>query len=181
MIKAKMQIHMRLQFFTAGNIEMTVFCHWCHIVWLSWCQGNWLPTPPTPSFRVWHMKIEAASSPRIPIPIYQTMRHQFQKNVIVVLTTLRSSDHIVILWYMLLCRWWVACHATQHSNIPVSRNVLEASAEAVHKIRIVLRFLLGTLHDFPSDVDINNGENLYFLDRYLLHLLLDFSRNVRCS
>ncbi|PNF36001.1 Isoleucine--tRNA ligase, mitochondrial [Cryptotermes secundus] len=53
-------------------------------------------------------------------------------------------------------RWWVACHATEHSNIPVSRNVLEASAEAVHKIRIVLRFLLGTLHDLPSDVDVNS-------------------------
>lgn len=75
----------------------------------------------------------------------------------------------------------MACHATEHSNIPVSRNVLEASAEAVHKIRIVLRFLLGTLHDLHSDVDVTDCENLYFLDRYLLHLLLDFSKNVRNS
>ncbi|XP_021926918.1 isoleucine--tRNA ligase, mitochondrial isoform X2 [Zootermopsis nevadensis] len=71
-------------------------------------------------------------------------------------------------------RWWVACHATQHSSVPVSRTVLEASAEAVHKIRIVVRFLLGALHDFPSDVD----ESLYFLDRYLLHLLYDTDQQV---
>jgi hypothetical protein len=172
---------MRLQVLTAENIEMTVFCDWCHIVWLGWYQGNWLPPPPTPSFRVWDMKIEAANSSWISNLMYQTTQDQFQKTVIVVLTSMRTSDHIVILWFVLLCRWWVACHATEHSNIPVSRNVLEASAEAVHKIRIVLRFLLGTLHDLPSDADVNNGENLYFLDRYLLHQLLSFSQNVRSS
>jgi isoleucyl-tRNA synthetase len=75
-------------------------------------------------------------------------------------------------------RWWVACHATQHANIPVSPNVLEASAEAVHKIRIVLRFLLGAIHDLRPDSDQNNDKSLYFLDRYLLHLLFEFSENV---
>jgi isoleucyl-tRNA synthetase len=59
----------------------------------------------------------------------------------------------------------------------VSQNVLEASAEAVHKIRIVLRFLLAALHDFPSNTD--KEADLYFLDHYLLHLLLDFNQHVR--
>jgi isoleucyl-tRNA synthetase len=61
----------------------------------------------------------------------------------------------------------------------VSQPVLEASAEAVHKIRIVLRFLLGALHGFTSDIDKDVGKNLYFLDRYLLHLLFDFDHHVR--
>jgi isoleucyl-tRNA synthetase len=73
----------------------------------------------------------------------------------------------------------VACHATQHANIPVSPNVLEASAEAVHKIRIVLRFLLGAIHDLRPDIDQNADKSLYFLDRYILHLLFEFSQNVR--
>jgi isoleucyl-tRNA synthetase len=75
----------------------------------------------------------------------------------------------------------VACHATQHANIPVSPNVLEASAEVVHKIRIVLRFLLGAIHDLWPDSDQNTDKSLYFLDRYLLHLLFEFSENVRIS
>ncbi|XP_069680707.1 isoleucine--tRNA ligase, mitochondrial [Periplaneta americana] len=74
-------------------------------------------------------------------------------------------------------RWWVACHATQHSSVPVSQNVLEASAEAVHKLRIVLRFLLGALHDFPRDAEVPIG-GLYLLDHYLLHLLLDVHQEV---
>jgi isoleucyl-tRNA synthetase len=75
----------------------------------------------------------------------------------------------------------VACHATQHANIPVSPNVLEASAEVVHKIRIVLRFLLGAIHDLWPDSGQNTDKSLYFLDRYLLHLLFEFSENVRIS
>lgn len=59
--------------------------------------------------------------------------------------------------------------------------MLEASAEAVHKIRIVLRFLLGAIHDLQPDSDQNTDKSLYFLDRYLLHLLFDFSENVRIS
>jgi isoleucyl-tRNA synthetase len=62
----------------------------------------------------------------------------------------------------------------------VSQAVLEASAEAVHKIRIVLRFLLGVLHDFTSD-DRVVDESLYLLDRYLLHLLYDLDQQVRIS
>jgi isoleucyl-tRNA synthetase len=56
--------------------------------------------------------------------------------------------------------------------------VLEASAEAVQKIRIVLRFLLGALHDFTSDIDKDVDERLYFLDRYLLHLLCNLDQQV---
>ena len=72
----------------------------------------------------------------------------------------------------------MACHATQHTNIPVSQSVIKSSAEAVHKIRIVLRFLLGALHDYtPSD-----GKNsLCLLDRYLLHLLFEFHQQVKST
>ncbi|XP_067012188.2 isoleucine--tRNA ligase, mitochondrial [Anabrus simplex] len=74
-------------------------------------------------------------------------------------------------------RWWVACHATQRANIPVSPSIIQASADAVHKIRIVLRFLLGAVHDLaPQNVP---EDGFYMLDHYLLHLLHDFDKQVQ--
>lgn len=49
-------------------------------------------------------------------------------------------------WVLVYYRWWVACHVTQH----ISNQLLQSGAEAVHKIRIVVRFLLGSLHEFPG-------------------------------
>ncbi|CAG2063576.1 unnamed protein product, partial [Timema podura] len=46
-------------------------------------------------------------------------------------------------------RWWVSSHATQHATVPVSQSTLQDSKDAVHKLRLVLKFLLGALHDYP--------------------------------
>ncbi|XP_044269730.1 isoleucine--tRNA ligase, mitochondrial isoform X2 [Tribolium madens] len=69
-------------------------------------------------------------------------------------------------------RWWVACHANQDALAHISNNVLQASADELHKIRSVIRFALGCLYDYqPSNVDY---KNLSLLDKYMLHLLYLF-------
>ncbi|KAJ9586315.1 hypothetical protein L9F63_020023 [Diploptera punctata] len=87
-----------------------------------------------------------------------------------------GKDNTQIVYGIDTLRWWVACHATQHANIPVSSNVVTSSAESVHKIRIVLRFLLGALHDYTSN---HNEDDLFLLDRYMLHLLHEFHHQVQ--
>nr|XP_015840363.1 PREDICTED: isoleucine--tRNA ligase, mitochondrial isoform X2 [Tribolium castaneum] len=69
-------------------------------------------------------------------------------------------------------RWWVACHANQDALAHISNNVLQASADELHKIRSVIRFSLGCLYDYQhSSVDY---KNLSLLDKYMLHLLYLF-------
>ncbi|KAJ3663117.1 hypothetical protein Zmor_007426 [Zophobas morio] len=69
-------------------------------------------------------------------------------------------------------RWWVACHANQDSLAHISKNVLQASADELHKIRSVIRFALGCLNDYQQPaVDYNS---LSLLDKYMLHLLYLF-------
>ncbi|KAJ8969178.1 hypothetical protein NQ314_001881 [Rhamnusium bicolor] len=73
-------------------------------------------------------------------------------------------------------RWWATCHANQVSLANVSTNVLQCSADEVQKIRSVLRFALGSLSDYEkSDED---QENLLLIDRYMLHLLYQFHKQV---
>lgn len=73
-------------------------------------------------------------------------------------------------------RWWVAHHATQHTQVPVSTKVLEDSAESVQKVRSILRFLVASLCDLTSIEHLQ--PNLQVLDRYLLHLLWNLNSEV---
>ncbi|XP_018570506.1 isoleucine--tRNA ligase, mitochondrial [Anoplophora glabripennis] len=73
-------------------------------------------------------------------------------------------------------RWWVACHANQASLAHVSPTALQSSAEEVQKIRSVLRFALGTLADYQQSE--NDGNNLLLIDKYMLHLLYQFHKQV---
>lgn len=72
-------------------------------------------------------------------------------------------------------RWWVVCHANSEAMAPISKTVLQASADEVHKIRSVLRFALGAVYDYKEDVNYND---LLILDKYILHLLFDLNTKV---
>lgn len=76
-------------------------------------------------------------------------------------------------------RWWVVCHANQDAVAHVSQTALQASADEVQKIRSVLRFALGALHDY-SERHIDY-KALMPIDQYLLHLLWNFHFEVRMS
>lgn len=74
------------------------------------------------------------------------------------------------------CRWWVAGHAVQHHNIPVTENTLKDTKESIKKLRLVMKFLLGNLESHIPDVDHNVN---FMLDRYMLHQLFEFFTKVR--
>ncbi|XP_071454939.1 isoleucine--tRNA ligase, mitochondrial [Hetaerina americana] len=76
-------------------------------------------------------------------------------------------------------RWWVASHSGTHNNMPVSSELLEASAKSVHKLRLVLRFLLGCLYG-SEEADAVHADSCdgQLLDKYLLHLLGNFDSKV---
>lgn len=69
-------------------------------------------------------------------------------------------------------RWWVASHATQNSQIEVSKRLLDSSTESVQKIRSVLRFILGIVENMGNkNVELNITEciELATLDRAMLY------------
>jgi isoleucyl-tRNA synthetase len=74
-------------------------------------------------------------------------------------------------------RWWVACHANQDSLAHISKNVLQASADELQKIRSVLRFALGALHDYQ--LREMEYKNLTLLDKYILYLLYAFHQQTQ--
>ncbi|KAK7790577.1 hypothetical protein R5R35_005944 [Gryllus longicercus] len=75
-------------------------------------------------------------------------------------------------------RWWVASHASQVDNVPVSQSIMEASSAEVHKIRIVLRFLLGALSDYSSSNDSHSFRNFFSLDLWMLDKLRKFETEI---
>nr|CAD7456237.1 unnamed protein product [Timema tahoe] len=77
-------------------------------------------------------------------------------------------------------RWWVSSHATQHATVPVSQSTLQDSKDAVHKLRLVLKFLLGALHDYPplTTREPESGDSFTPLDQYMLHLLWSLNQQI---
>lgn len=75
-------------------------------------------------------------------------------------------------------RWWVAGHSLQHINIPVSDTLLNDSQQCVQKLRSVIKFLLGAIHDIDEYILNENSVELYALDKYMLHLLYYFHLKV---
>ena len=78
-------------------------------------------------------------------------------------------------------RWWTASHVTRNGrSMPVSSQLIKQAAEDVHKLRSVLRFILGNLHGVSqTQLDGVQVGNLNLTDKYALHLLADFVCNVR--
>ncbi|XP_030762907.1 isoleucine--tRNA ligase, mitochondrial [Sitophilus oryzae] len=74
-------------------------------------------------------------------------------------------------------RWWVACHANQVSLASISDNILTRSKDEVQKIRNTMRFCLGGLNGY--EYDGTDEENLLLIDRYMLHLLSEYSEEIK--
>lgn len=76
-------------------------------------------------------------------------------------------------------RVWVAGHATQHANILAGPGVFKEAKADLDNLRLVLRFILGvTSEEIRSDSDLLAYEELRALDKYLLHCLSEFLRDV---
>ena len=75
-------------------------------------------------------------------------------------------------------RWWVASHGTQHMAITVSDKLLQQSAESLHKIRLILRYLNGAIGNKLAEDKCKTLEKQTYLNRYLLSKLVDLESEV---
>ncbi|XP_050671425.1 probable isoleucine--tRNA ligase, mitochondrial isoform X2 [Leptidea sinapis] len=64
-------------------------------------------------------------------------------------------------------RWLVASHGTQHSQIIVSKKLLEECQTEVVKIRHLMKYLLGVVGDLDED-DFNKKPMLNYFDQYIV-------------
>ncbi|KOC68779.1 Isoleucine--tRNA ligase, mitochondrial [Habropoda laboriosa] len=74
-------------------------------------------------------------------------------------------------------RWWVANHGSQNTQVPVSKNVLDGCKQCIHKLRLMLRFLLGVLHPYR---EVINFEPRYrIIDKHMLYLLYRYNEQMQ--
>ncbi|XP_061380741.1 isoleucine--tRNA ligase, mitochondrial [Danaus plexippus] len=64
-------------------------------------------------------------------------------------------------------RWWVASHSTQHSQIVISKKLLEDCQNEVIRIRNIMKYLLGVISDLGK-TDFYKNPTLNFFDRYMV-------------
>ncbi|CAK1543477.1 unnamed protein product [Leptosia nina] len=63
-------------------------------------------------------------------------------------------------------RWWVASHGTQHSQIVISKKLLEDCQSEVIRIRNIVKYLLGVIGDL-NNTDFYKTPNLNYFDQYM--------------
>lgn len=71
------------------------------------------------------------------------------------------------------CRWWVASHATQHSQIVISKKLLDDCQNEVVRIRNILKYLLGVIGDLQKS-DFNKKPVLNYFDQYMVRESQEF-------
>ncbi|KAF6212622.1 hypothetical protein GE061_013148 [Apolygus lucorum] len=74
-------------------------------------------------------------------------------------------------------RWWVASHGLQHTTISISGRLLEECAENIKRLRNSLKFLVGSIDDFPESL-VFDPPPLSAMDRYFLLLLQEFESRI---
>ncbi|XP_015438949.1 PREDICTED: isoleucine--tRNA ligase, mitochondrial [Dufourea novaeangliae] len=73
-------------------------------------------------------------------------------------------------------RWWVASHGTQHMKIPVSKVLLDGCKQSIHKLRLILRFLLGCL--YPHHQGVHCEPHYRIIDKYMLYALYHYNEQM---
>ncbi|KAJ8664842.1 hypothetical protein QAD02_006504 [Eretmocerus hayati] len=76
-------------------------------------------------------------------------------------------------------RWWVASHATQHTLVPMKDSLLQGSAETINKLRLVFKFLLGTLNTYCETRKNTIEPQYHCLDEYMLHKLYHYHKEIQ--
>ncbi|XP_026333742.1 isoleucine--tRNA ligase, mitochondrial [Hyposmocoma kahamanoa] len=74
-------------------------------------------------------------------------------------------------------RWWVASHATQHSQIIISRKLLDDCQQEIIRIRNILKYLLSVVSDVPK-TDFHKTPVLNFLDQYMVRENEEFLKQI---
>jgi isoleucyl-tRNA synthetase len=87
-------------------------------------------------------------------------------------------DTLLNKWGADIVRLWIASTDTQ-SEITVSDEIFQRTAEAYRRIRNTLRFLLSNLHDFNPAHDAVEQDQLLSLDRWLLMRTQTLQRDIQ--
>ncbi|XP_068624965.1 isoleucine--tRNA ligase, mitochondrial [Battus philenor] len=74
-------------------------------------------------------------------------------------------------------RWWVASHATQHSQIVISKTLLEDCQSEVIRIRAILKYLLGVINDVDKGNFVVQPKLNYF-DQFIVHESYNFLQQI---
>ncbi|CAH0696420.1 unnamed protein product [Spodoptera exigua] len=64
-------------------------------------------------------------------------------------------------------RWWVASHSTQHSQIVVSKKLLDDCQAELIRIRNIMKYLLGVVSDVQK-TDFTKDPTLNYFDSYMV-------------
>lgn len=75
---------------------------------------------------------------------------------------------------MYIIRWWVAKHGTHQTNIPVTRETINDSKQSIDKLRLIIRFLLGSLNSTEENHHKRGVNHLRYLDKYMMLELKSF-------
>ncbi|XP_075985565.1 isoleucyl-tRNA synthetase, mitochondrial [Anticarsia gemmatalis] len=70
-------------------------------------------------------------------------------------------------------RWWVASHSTQHSQIVISKKLLDDCQTELVRIRNIMKYLLGVVSDIPNTA-FEKQPTLNFFDKYVVKETHDF-------
>lgn len=79
-----------------------------------------------------------------------------------------------------LSRWWVASHSTQHSQIIISKKLLDDCQTELIRIRNIMKFLLGVVADLKKPHFIQNVPLNYF-DSYMVKETEEFLNHINDS
>lgn len=71
-------------------------------------------------------------------------------------------------------RWWVAKHGSHQMNIPVSKETMIDSKQSIDKLRLIIRFLLGSINNAKDDNFVRGINHLRYLDKYMVLELKSF-------
>ncbi|KAI8433065.1 hypothetical protein MSG28_013923 [Choristoneura fumiferana] len=76
-------------------------------------------------------------------------------------------------------RWWVASHGTQHTQIIVSKQLLDDCQAEVIRLRAILKYLLGVIDLHPQQ--FQQKPPLNYLDKYMIAETYKFRSEVKES
>lgn len=76
--------------------------------------------------------------------------------------------NLLIIIFHTIIRWWVAKHGSHQTNIPVTKETMNNTKQSIDKIRLIIRFLLGSLNNVKEDHFIHGINHLRYLDKYMI-------------
>lgn len=76
-----------------------------------------------------------------------------------------------------ITRWWVAKHGSYQTNIPITKETIYDSKQSIDKLRLIIRFLLGSFNNIKDEHFKRGINHLRYLDKYMMLELKSFEND----